>query len=172
MEPYIGEIRIFAGNFAPRDWAFCHGQLLPIAQNTALYSVIGVTYGGDGKTTFALPDLRGRAPMQQGEGPGLTPRRLGEVGGEANTTLRENELPSHHHVPNSKSGRGTVVDSQVPTGAVWGSGPSIYSNVAIENTMLPTAVGVTGNSLPHNNMQPYLGLNFIIALNGVYPPRP
>lgn len=171
MEPYIGEVRIFAGNFAPKDWAFCNGQLLSIAQNTALFSILGVTYGGDGKNTFALPDLRGRAPMQQGAGPGLTAKGLGQMGGEAYTTLTVNEMPAHRHVPNSKTGRGSVADSQVPSNATWASGPTIYNNLSIENTMLPVAVANTGNGAPHNNMQPFLGVNFIIALKGIYPQR-
>ncbi len=172
MEPYIGEIRIFAGNFAPKDWAFCNGQLLSIAQNTALFSILGVTYGGDGKNTFALPDLRGRAPMQQGAGPGLTPRGLGQIGGEAYTMLTVNEMPSHQHIANSKQGRGIVADSQNPSNAIWAGGPTIYNNSSIDNTMLPIAIAPTGNSAPHNNMQPYLGINFIIALKGIYPQRP
>jgi microcystin-dependent protein len=144
-EPFIAEIRIFAGNFAPRGWAFCNGQLLPVAQNTALFSLIGTTYGGDGRTTTALPNLQGRAPMHPGRGPGLTSRRLGESGGSETVTLSTAQMPNHNH----------------PLMA------SAENLVPMANEALPAA----GGSQSHNNMQPYLAINFIIALTGLYPSR-
>lgn len=173
MDPFVGEIRLFAGNFAPQNWAFCNGQLLPISQNTALYSLLGTQYGGDGKVNFALPNLQGRVPLHHGQGPGLTNRSIGQEAGSAAVTLLESELPSHSHVPGSQSVTNGVTD---PTGAVWTnsaglSGQRIYGT-APDTPMSPTALQPSGGSFPHNNMQPYLGLNFIIALQGVYPPRP
>jgi microcystin-dependent protein len=170
MDPYIGEIRIFAGNFAPRGWALCNGQLLSIAQNTALFSLLGVMYGGDGRVTFALPDLRGRAPMHFGQGPGLTPRTEGEMGGEETVTLISNQMPSHSHQVNGNQGPGS---SPTPDSNYWAASSRrdvAYANNA--NTQLsPQAVGFTGNNQPHENRQPYLTLNYIIALQGVFPPR-
>ncbi|MET3697091.1 microcystin-dependent protein [Bacillus oleivorans] len=172
MDPYVGEIRIFAGNYAPKGWAFCNGQILSIAGNTALFSLLGVTYGGDGKTTFALPNLTGRAPLHQGTGPGLTTRYLGEWGGEQSVTLALNEIPAHNHLANAKAASGETN----PTEAIWASVPGgrgatpMYGN-KIDTDMNPQNLGITGGSLPHNNMQPYLGVNFIIALEGVFPPR-
>ena len=172
MDPYIGEIRLFAGIFAPKDWAFCNGQLLSIAQNSLLYSILGVQYGGDGKVTFALPDLRGRAPMQQGAGAELTPRKVGESGGSSSVTLLLSEIPAHTHVPNAQSAQG-VAD---PTNAIWTNtvglrGPQYYGTTP-NAPMSPLAIQVTGDSQPHNNMQPYLGLNYIISLKGSFPSRP
>ncbi|MBD2867716.1 phage tail protein [Paenibacillus arenilitoris] len=172
-EPYIGEIRAFAGNFAPKGWALCNGQLLPISHNTALFSILGVTYGGDGKTNFALPDLMGKAPLQQGAGVGLTPRTLGEIGGSPSVTLTTNEIPAHTHAPQAVNAGSTLS----PTNATWaglvqGRGiPTVYASNPT-TPMSPNAVGVTGGSQPHNNRQPYLGVNFIIALEGIFPPRP
>lgn len=177
-EPFIGEIRLFGGNFAPRGWAFCNGQLLPVSQNTALFSVLGTTYGGDGRTTFALPDLQGRAPMHQGQGPGLTPRTIGEKDGASSVTLQSNQMPAHTHQAMAGSGD---ADSQDPTNRVWaktyqtGLGgrkqyKSAYSTTA-EEAMSPQALAAQGGNAAHNNMQPYLGLSFIIALQGVYPVR-
>ncbi|MFZ5643699.1 MAG: phage tail protein [Bacillota bacterium] len=171
MDPFIGEIRIFAGNFAPYGWAFCNGQIMQIVQNTALFSLIGNVYGGDGKTTFALPNLSGRAPMHQGAGPGLTPRVLGETGGYTSVTLLQNEMPVHSHAVNCQA----TANTNDPAGAVWANtagrgSPTPYGtppNVA----MSQQAVQPAGGSMPHNNMQPYLGLNFIIALQGIFPPR-
>ncbi|OBZ15960.1 phage tail protein [Bacillus sp. FJAT-26390] len=171
-DPYVGEIRIFAGNFAPKGWALCDGQLLPLSQNTALFSILGTMYGGDGKTNFALPDLRGRAPMQQGQGPGLTERTQGEADGDPNVTLLTNEIPSHSHAPAAVA----VSNANLPADALWaglaqGRGvPALYGNSPAQ-PMSPLAIGIAGQSLPHNNMQPYLGLNFIIALTGIFPPR-
>ncbi|WP_100405647.1 phage tail protein [Bacillus solitudinis] len=171
MDPFVGEIRLFAGNYAPRDWAFCEGQLLAISQNTALFSILGTTYGGDGKTTFALPDLRGRTSMHQGQGTGLTPRVLGAAGGETTVTLNQAEIPSHNHSANSNS----TSNQQDTIGAVWASVPSgkgsqpAYTDLSPNTTMNPQALQPTGGNVGHNNMQPYVGLNFIIALYGIYP---
>ena len=169
-EPFIAEIRIFAGNFAPRGWAFCTGQLLPISQNTALFSLIGTTYGGDGRTTTALPNLQGRAPVHPGRGPGLTSRRLGQRGGVEDVTLTEAQMPNHNHTVNAS---GRPVNAQNPTTSTyWGNGNSQYASassniVAMASNMLTN----TGGSQAHNNMQPYIAINFIIALVGLYPSR-
>ncbi len=171
-QPYIGEIKMFAGNFAPRSYALCNGQLLSIAQNTALFSILGTTYGGDGRTTFALPNLQGSAPMHTGSGPGLTPRSLGEQAGESAVTLIQSEMAAHNH---SLQGTDTPGDLNDPSGATFGSGARGFGNFyAAAGTLAmfaPQAVGITGGSQPHNNMQPYLALTFIIALQGVFPPR-
>lgn len=171
MDPFIGEIRPFAGNYAPRDWAFCAGQLLQIAEYTALFSIITTTYGGDGMTNFALPDLRGRAVMHQGTGAGLTPRTINEITGTSTVTLIESEMPSHTHAPQARN----IANQKVTEGNVWGSvspfSPSIYSPTP-NTSMNPQAISPTGGTQSHNNMQPYLGLNFIIALDGVYPSKP
>ncbi|HEY1939550.1 MAG TPA: tail fiber protein [Candidatus Angelobacter sp.] len=171
--PFVAEIRIFAGNFAPKGWALCNGQLMSISQNTALFSLLGTTYGGDGKSTFALPNLQGSAPLQQGQGPGLSLRDLGEIGGEQNVTLLQSEMPAHNHTAQGAAGAG-VGD---PTNNAWASGAKGFGNVyspsaqATNVQMNPFALSVAGGSLPHNNMMPYLGLTFIIALQGVFPPR-
>lgn len=171
MDPYIGEIRQFAGNFAPKDWALCNGQLLPISQNTALFSLLGTTYGGDGKTTFGLPNLCGKAPMQYGQGPGLTDRSPGEDGGSPAVTLLQTEIPAHTH---SAMG-GPKAATTAPDNAGWGAidrlGTALYASTP-NAQMHPMALGVAGGSQPHNNMQPFLGMNFIISLHGVFPPRP
>lgn len=170
-DPYIGEIRIFAGNFAPRGWAFCNGQLLSIAQNTVLFSLLGTYYGGDGRTTFALPNLQGAAPMHQGAGPGLTPRTIGETGGEDSVTLLASEMPAHTHTVSGSSSSGSQAD---PTNAVWGTGgrgkPAAY-NATGDTTMNAQSLALAGSSQPHNNRQPYLALSFIIAMEGLFPPR-
>jgi len=174
-DPFIGEIRMFAGNFAPRGWQFCQGQILAIAQNTALFSILGTTYGGNGQTTFALPDLRGRYPMQQGQGPGLTPRTLGEQGGTENVTLLTTQMPAHNHTLGAFNAGAT---SSTPAGQVM-AGAFDNSTQADVNayagtpntTMNPQAIGAAGGSQPHNNMSPYLCLNFIIATEGIYPSR-
>ena len=175
MDPFVGEIRIFAGNFPPRGWAFCEGQLLPISQNTALFSLLGTYYGGDGKTTFALPNLQGTAPISAGQGPGLTDRVVGETGGETTVTLITSELPAHTHTVNASSNASAGSD---PTNSVWAVGgqtrggvPLYSANGSPPATMNVGAVTPVGNSLPHNNMPPYLALNFIIALQGIFPPR-
>jgi microcystin-dependent protein len=172
-EAYIGEIRIFAGNFAPRDWALCDGQLMPISVNTSLFSILGTTYGGDGKTTFALPDLRGSAPIHFGGAPGLTPWPLGQRIGEATVSLLESEIPPHTHAVNAKKGSGQEMpDSQTVWSLTKGRpGPPAYTDAAANTVMHTTSLSPTGGSVPHNNRQPYTGLNFIICLVGEFPPR-
>lgn len=170
-EPFIAEIRIFAGNFAPRGWALCDGQLLPIAQNAALFSLIGTTYGGDGRTTTALPDLRGRAPMHPGRGPGLTPRQLGQATGAPTVTLTEAQLPSHGHDQwaTGAAGDDDPGPSVMPARA---DGAALYSadgQALVEAA--EGAVSATGGGQAHANDQPWLGLNFIIALVGLFPSR-
>lgn len=172
--PFIAQITLFAGNFAPRGWAFCQGQIFSIAQNTALFSLLGTTYGGNGQTTFALPDLRGRVPMQPGQGPGLAPRVLGEQGGTESVTLLTTQMPQHNHsttvVTNGNSGPAT---DTIPTGNVWAEGGSYNSaaNTQMNTTAVQVTVGVSGGSQPHSNIQPFLALNFIIAIEGIYPSR-
>lgn len=171
-DPFVAEIRIFPFNFAPTGWALCNGQLLPISQNTALFSLLGTTYGGDGKSNFALPNLQGSSPMQQGQGPGLSLRGLGEVGGEQNVTLLQSEMPSHNHGVQAGVGGG----QPGPGNNAWASGlktgPSLYSPSNANNVpMNPTALSISGGNLPHNNMQPYLCLTFCICLQGIFPPR-
>jgi microcystin-dependent protein len=171
--PFVAEIRIFAGNFAPTGWATCDGQLMPISQNTALFSLLGTFYGGDGKSTFALPNLQGSAPMFWGQGSGLSLRDLGEIGGEQSVTLLQSEIPSHTHQAIGNSAGGGL---NPPTSATWASlsvlrqSQNIYAATA-NSQMSPFAIGVAGSSFPHNNMHPYLVLTFIIALQGVFPPR-
>ncbi|HZS27930.1 MAG TPA: tail fiber protein [Candidatus Angelobacter sp.] len=172
-DPFVAEIRIFPFNFAPKGWAFCDGQLLPISQNTALFSLLGTTYGGDGKSTFALPNMQGNTPMQQGQGQGLSDRFLGEQSGEQNVTLLQTEMPVHSH-PALAGGGGTA--AQTPVNNAWSSGikggPSLYTPSGTGNvSMHPLALNVAGGGLPHNNMMPFLTLNFCIALQGVFPPR-
>lgn len=176
-EPYIGEIRIFAGNFAPRGWALCNGQLMSITQNSALFSILGVQYGGDGRITFALPNLMARVPIGTGDGPGLTSRLTGELGGSASVNLATTEMPVHIHTGMGYAGNGTTNN---PTGAVWAQYSTttrpptrelLYGTASDLMQMSPMSLGATGGSQPHNNMQPYLGLTFIIALEGIFPPR-
>lgn len=169
-DPFIAEIRIFAGNFAPRSWAFCNGQLLPISQNTALFAIIGTTYGGDGRTTTALPNLQGRAPMHPGRGPGLTTRRLGEKAGSEAVELSVAQIPSHTHGVRATNGVATTGD---PSGnALANTGTSShYGPLTDPESMAGQVIGTTGAGAAHNNMQPYLTLNFIIALQGVFPSR-
>ena len=170
-EPFIAEVRIFAGNFAPRGWAFCNGQLLPIAQNTALFSLIGTTYGGDGRTTTALPDLKGRAPMHPGRGPGLSTRRLGEKGGVEEVTLTEPQIPNHTHTMQASPNPGESADPQ-GNAIARTVGGSLYSDQAPPDVSLnQAALPPTGGGQPHNNMQPFLTLNYIIALVGLFPSR-
>lgn len=170
-EPFIAEIRIFAGNFAPRSWAFCNGQLLPVAQNTALFSLIGTTYGGDGRTTTALPNLKGRAPMHPGSGPGLTSRRLGEKLGSETVTLSEAQMPSHTHALDV-SARGAN-DNDPTANARLGmtSGGFLYGAGSNLAEMGNNALASQGGSQTHNNLQPFIAMNFIIALAGLYPSR-
>lgn len=170
-EPFTAEIRIFAGNFAPRGWAFCNGQLLPVSQNTALFSLIGTTYGGDGRSTTALPNLQGRAPMHPGRGPGLTSRRLGQRGGTEMISLSEAQMPNHTHTLQVQN---DVANSNDPQDRVWsrvfGAG-NLYAAPGSIASMADQSLPSTGGSQPHNNMQPYLAINFIIALVGLYPSR-
>ena len=169
-EPFTAEVRIFAGNFAPRGWAFCNGQLLPVSQNTALFSLIGTTYGGDGRTTTALPNMQGRAAMHPGRGPGLTSRRLGERGGVNNVTLSEAQMPSHTHAQ-SVDERRARGETPSATSVVTTAGESTYKTSGTNVAMSPQAILNTGGSQAHNNVQPLLTLNFIIALVGLYPSR-
>ncbi len=171
MDPFVAEIRIFPFNFAPRGWAFCNGQILPISQNTALFSLLGTTYGGDGKSNFALPDLQGRAPMHPGQGPGLSLHDLGETGGSESVTLLESEIPSHAHT--LRANVIDVADTNVPSPAAsfaLSSGGTLYQpNANVQ--LAPQALAPAGGSQPHNNLMPYLTMNFNIALQGVFPPR-
>ena len=171
-DPVVAEIRIFPFNFAPRGWAWCDGQLLPISQNTALFSLLGTTYGGDGKSNFALPDLQGRAPMHPGQGPGLSLHDLGETGGSETVSLLESEIPSHSHQP-AMSVR--AVDSLNPadngTGNALGIGNGVYVAPGAQTQLNPNALAPAGGDQPHNNLQPYLTFYFCIALQGVFPPR-
>lgn len=170
-DAFIGEIRLFAGNFAPAGWALCDGQLLPISQNTALFSLLGTNYGGNGISTFALPNLQGRMPLGAGNGPGLTPRNLGESGGEAAHTLNQAEMPQHNHAVQSAA----APDSkQAGPQAMWArsaDNAALYHSVSNPATMAGGAVQANGAGWAHNNQPPVLALNFIIALQGIFPPR-
>jgi microcystin-dependent protein len=179
-EPFIGQIVLFAGNFAPRGWAFCDGQLLPIAQNDALFSILGTTYGGDGRTTFGLPDLRGRVPLHPGTGPSLTMRRLGEKGGAESASLTVNQLPAHSHPVQARavarcSSKAGNADS--PKGAYWAGsseGDQAYhdtqdTELASDAVAVEAQVGNSGGGQPVATMPPFQGVHFIIALQGIYP---
>ena len=168
--PFVGEIRAFGFNFAPTGWAQCNGQLLPISQNTALFSLLGTFYGGDGKSTFALPNLQGAAPMNQGQSPGTSQRYLGEMSGEQFVTLIQSEMPAHPHALNAVESTATA---RQPPGQMFATGEAIsfYSTRAPNINMNPGMLSVSGGSLPHTNMQPYLVLNYCIALQGVFPAR-
>jgi microcystin-dependent protein len=172
--PFLAEIRIFTGNFAPKGWAQCNGQLMPISQNTALFSLLGTTYGGDGKSNFAIPNLQGCAPMQQGQGPGLSLRDLGETGGEQTVTLLQTEIPAHSHGAQGSSGSTQIT----PVNNAWASGSKLGggdlyapSNNATNVQMNAFGTSISGGNQPHNNMMPFLGLTFIIALQGIFPAR-
>lgn len=167
-DPYIGEIRIFAGTFAPTGWSFCDGQLLPIAQNPVLYSVIETTYGGNGTTTMALPDLRGRAPMHPGTGPGLSARQVGEAGGAERVALSEEQMPEHAHDLSAINYRGNRADGVDGAPAQHPDGEALYQTGA-PTTEMGTPTSIAGASRPHSNMQPSLSLHFIIALQGLDP---
>lgn len=172
MDPFVAEIRIFPFNFPPRGWAWCDGQLLPISQNTALFSLLGTTYGGNGQSTFALPNLQGSAPMHPGQGPGLSDHFLGEQGGVETVTLLQTEMPQHNHTMRANSQ--DPADVQAPSPSVFLSLSSKgrgYAPAAATTPMSPQTVAVTGGSQPHNNMMPYLTLYFNIAMQGVFPPR-
>ncbi len=176
--PFVAEIRMFGFNFAPIGWALCDGQLLPISQNTALFSLLGTTYGGDGKSTFALPNLQGSVPVGAGQGPGLSLYDLGQPGGSETITLLTSEMPLHSHFLDAVSSNATVAD---PTSANLAKGKyssgALSGAVAYYTTQAPNAqmnlqaVGISGGSLPHNNVMPYIVVNFCIALQGVFPPR-
>jgi microcystin-dependent protein len=171
-DPFVAEIRIYPFNFAPKGWAFCDGQLMPLSQNTALFSLLGTTYGGNGKSNFALPDLQGRAPMHPGQGPGLSLHDLGETGGSELVTLLESEIPAHNH---------SLGAQNVPLGGVASGSGAVLNRPASGNlydatspqlvAMAPQSIAPAGGDQPHNNLQPYLTLNFCIALQGVFPPR-
>ncbi len=173
MDPFIGEISIFAGNFPPRGWAFCQGQLLAISQNNALFAILGTTYGGNGVTTFALPDLRGRVLVGPGQGPGLQSYNLGDTGGQENVTLNINQMPVHNHVTtvatNSNAG-----NSAAPNGRTLAASDQRndqYTDQGGNGNLAGVTVGTAGGSQPHENRPPYISINFIIALQGVYPSR-
>lgn len=168
-EPFIAEIKIFAGNFAPRSWAFCDGQLLPVSNNTALFSLIGTTYGGDGRTTTALPNLQDRAPMHPGRGPGLTSRRLGDRVGVETVTLNETQIPSHSHTVRASSSGPNDLTAQNHSLPAF---PGLYSSDSSSLVSMDSAaVANSGGGQAHTNLQPYLTLNYIIALQGLYPSR-
>ena len=171
-DQFLAEIRIFAGNFAPIGWALCNGQLMAISQNTALFSLLGTTYGGDGRTTFALPDLQGSIPIQAGQGPGLSQYDLGQSGGNDTVTLNGTEVAAHNHAFNCGSGgRANVstVSGNVNTDAPFQT--NIYAAASDGTVMSPNMITPTAPSQPHQNMQPYVAMNFIIALRGIFPPR-
>ena len=165
MEPFIGQIILFGGTFAPRGWAFCEGQLLAISQNTALFSLLGTTYGGDGRTTFALPDLRGRTPVHFGRGPGLSDYRLGERGGSEQISILESNLPPHQHEINSAAEGNT---DEPTNNFIAGAGINSFSTT---DNAKSRSTGSTGGGLPVNNRQPYIAMNYIIALVGIFPSR-
>ncbi|GAB6989804.1 phage tail protein [Paenibacillus pini] len=173
-DAYTGEIRIFAGNYAPKDWAFCNGQLLSIQQNQVLFTILGNQYGGDGRTTFALPNLMGSACMNQGSGDGLTSRTFAEKVGEPSVTLLTSQIPNHSHNPQAIDGSGSA---NTPTQNVWAQNPPLDDFTPAQNMydatanveMSPIALNVTGGSQAHNNMQPFIAQNFIICLSGEYP---
>lgn len=174
-DPFVAEIRAFPFNFAPKGWARCDGQLLPISQNTALFSLLGTTYGGDGKSTFALPNLMGRVPLHPGQGPGLSDRYLGESGGAESVQLISSEMPSHNHPVRASTDSATL---RAPAGAGPARALGAPSNGLLyaepggaQVPMAQEAVTVAGGDLPHNNMQPYLTVTYCIALQGVFPPR-
>lgn len=169
-EPFVAEIRIFPFNFAPKGWAWCDGQLLPLSQNTALFSLLGTTYGGNGKSNFALPDLQGRAPMHPGQGPGLSLHDLGEMGGSETVTLLESEIPVHSHALMAQN---APADTNIPTAHTIArvTGATPYLAGASLAPMASEALVPAGGDQPHNNMQPYLTFYFCIALQGVFPPR-
>lgn len=169
-EPFVGEIRMFAGNFAPRGWAFCDGQLLAVSQNDALFSLLGTVYGGDGRTTFGLPDMRGRIPVHAGTGPGLSPQRLGAKLGSESETLTVNQLPSHTHPLNATSAAAT---DNNPSGKLTGESASVdlYFEGDPNADMASSAITEVGGSRSHTNLMPFLCVHFIIALVGIYPSR-
>lgn len=173
-DPFVAEIRLFPFTFAPKGWAFCDGQLLPISQNTALFSLLGTTYGGDGRSTFALPDLQGRVPVNDGQGPGLSERFLGEAGGSDTVTLLASEVPTHAHAMTASA---AAAVSRSPSGELFANesgGVNSYASLsgAPAALLAAAASGPAGGGAPHNNLAPYLVVNYCIALQGVFPQRP
>jgi microcystin-dependent protein len=169
-DPFVAEIRIVGFNFAPQGWAFCDGTLIPISQNTALFSLLGTSYGGNGTTLFALPNLRGKAPIHWGQGPGLSDRSIGESGGSETVTLTMNEMPAHAHAIAATS---APADRSNPASSVLATpADPTYTAQAANTVTNPTTLAVEGGTQPHNNLQPYLALNFVIALQGIFPSRP
>lgn len=171
MEPFLGEIRMFTGNFAPNGWALCNGQILPISQNTALFSIIGTQFGGDGITNFALPNLQGRVAVHAGTGAGLSPYVIGQSGGVENVTLQSSQMPAHSHTAGVSSG--APASQARPSGNIPGfsQNTNIYSNTASDSSFNSAFIQSAGGSQPHTNVQPYLAVTFIIALQGIYPSR-
>jgi microcystin-dependent protein len=173
-DQFVGEIRMVGFNFAPLGWALCNGQLLTLSQNTALFSLLGTTYGGDGRSTFALPNFQGRAAMSFGNGNGLSPRVLGQTSGETAVTLNSNQVPAHTHAVNCIP---TAGSQNSVSNAVWASGagersaPKLFTNTSAPLSMSPSAVQNTGGGHAHNNLPPYLSVLFVIALQGIFPPR-
>ena len=168
-DPFVAEIRIVGFNFAPIGWALCNGSLMPIAQNTALFSLVGTTYGGNGVSTFALPDLQGRVPMHFGQGPGLSSHDLGETGGVETVTLQPTEIPAHTHSLNAGTDAGAF---EGPASALPGASPAKpFHPGPADTTLASAALSNTGGGQPHNNMPPYLAMTFVIALQGIFPPR-
>jgi microcystin-dependent protein len=169
-DPFVAEIRVFAFNFAPKGWALCDGAVLPVSQNTALFSLLGTIYGGDGRSTFALPNIQGRVVMHPGQSPGTSFRVLGETGGEESVLLTTQQIPSHFHTMSASQGDGTERQPEEQKFAT-GVGISMFQKAGDVVSQSPNALGLTGGSLPHNNLQPFVVLNFCIATQGVYPSR-
>jgi len=172
MDAFVAEIRILPYNFAPMGWAWCDGRLMPISQNTALFSLLGTTYGGDGVSTFALPDLRGRAPMHPGQGPDLSPHNLGERGGSETVALSESEVAAHTHALAASISDGDLTIPAPQRVLAKSAGQNLYASAAGLTAMAPGALSSTGGGAPHNNLQPYLTVNFCISLEGEFPTRP
>jgi microcystin-dependent protein len=173
-DQFVGEIRMVGFNFAPTGWALCNGQILPIAQNTALFSLLGVNFGGNGTTNFALPNIQGTAPMHQGQGVNLSQRPMGETAGEASVTLLQNQLPTHNHTPKAAPAGNSATPGPTLAFAAGGRGKQPAYAPYLASAAVPMAVpavGLSGGNQPHNNMPPYLTVNFIIALNGIFPSR-
>jgi microcystin-dependent protein len=171
VDPFVAEIRIFPFNFPPAGWALCDGQLLPISQNTALFSLLGTTYGGNGKTNFALPNLQGCAPMHPGQGPGLSLHDLGETGGAPSVELLESELPAHSHAAHADAIDLGDTNAPSPTASFAQSANGTLYQASADTQLAGQALAPAGDGQPHDNLQPYLTLNFNIALQGVFPPR-
>jgi len=178
QDNFLGEVRIFAGTFAPKGWAFCDGQLVPLSQNTALFSLLGTTYGGDGRTTFALPNLNGKVPIGAGQGPGLTTRYQGETGGQDNVTLQQTEMPAHSHTVTAGTiaipGNSGTGNQDTPENGYPATNTKSYSATTSGTMSIPVnsvLLSATGGGQPHNNLQPYLVVRYIIALQGIFPPR-